>query len=95
MAEPIEVVITFSNKVEELIEQRGFPTKDRYTWDRWKRTAETKRRGRGIRVTVRLTVVQSESLRRWLIRQGDDIGGDTNLAYDAAETVTLALSDVL
>jgi hypothetical protein len=90
-----EVEITFSEKVGELIRERGFPSRDRYTWDRWVRTEQTRRRGRGIRVTVRLTVVQAKSLRRWFLEQGDEIGGDNNLAYGAAETITMALSDVL
>lgn len=74
---------------------KGLPEAYGGVWDAMERTAVVRRRGRGTSVTVETTVRQAEALRRWFNQQGELIGGEHNLAFDAAERITLALSDVL
>lgn len=90
-----DVEVTLPGTEYDHARQHGLKDVQGRLWARMERTAETRRRGRGVRVSFTLTIGQAEVLRRWYLGRGEDLGGENNLAYDAAERITLALAEVL
>jgi hypothetical protein len=90
-----DVTVTLPGTEYDHAREHGLKVAQGAVWARMERTRQIRRRGRGVRVTFTLTVRQAEALRRWYLDHGVVIGGEHNLAFDAAERITLALSDVL
>jgi hypothetical protein len=87
------VAVTLPGTEYDLAREHGLKRAHAAVWARMQRTADTRRRGRGVRVSFTLTILQAEVLRRWYLAQGDALGGEHNRAYDAAERITLALAE--